>query len=123
MEKVGFWEHKGKKIFYADFSGINIKNKPEIIAIIESAKAVVAQQPEKSLLILTNVTNTGFDSEVTGIFKDYASHNTKYVKASALVGISGLQKVILTAVKQFTKRDYNLFNTVDEAKDWLTAQE
>jgi hypothetical protein len=49
----------------------------------------ICQHPPKSVLVITNVINTGFDTEISGIIKEYAQHNTPYVKASAVVGISG----------------------------------
>lgn len=56
------------------------------------------------------------------MIKEYAQHNTPYVKASAVVGISGWAKVILTAIKTATGRDFHIAVTMEEAKEWLVNQ-
>ena len=53
---------------------------------------------------------------------EYASHNTPYIKASALVGVSGVQKVVLAAIKALTGRDFYLADTMEEAQEWLVQQ-
>jgi hypothetical protein len=54
--------------------------------------------------------------------KEYAQHNTPYVKASAVVGISGWSKIILIAIKTVTGRDFYLADSMEEAQEWLINQ-
>lgn len=115
-------QYEGKEILCLDISGSTSKDKEKIEEHVNLAKEAVKQYPPKSALMITNVTNTGFDSAVSSMIKEYAQHNTPYVKASALVGISGLQKVILTAVKKMTGRDYYLAYAMEEALEWLVKQ-
>jgi hypothetical protein len=81
-------EYKGKTIFCLDLSGMELKQKDEFRRLVEEAKAYMRTKPAKSVLTITNAKNTGFDTEVVSIARDYAEHNTPYVKASAIVGIS-----------------------------------
>lgn len=122
MERVRVIQHNGAEIIYVDLSNYGANTITELKQTVDSAKRLVAQKPQKSVLILTHVTNTGFNNEISSIIKEYASHNTPYVKASSLVGVSGLQKIILTAVKALTGRDYFLAESDEQAKDWLAAQ-
>ncbi len=115
-------EYRGKKIFCLSVAGLRLDEKKLVGQFLESAKKEIRKYPPKSLLIITDVTNTGYDTEVASMFKDYASHNTPYVKASAVVGISGLQKIILRAIITLTGRDFYLATTVDDAKEWLIKQ-
>jgi hypothetical protein len=121
---AGIYEihHKGKTIFCVDVAGLRVPNKAEFSELIAKAKMHIAQQPSKSLLILTNVSNTGFDTEIAAIMGEYAEHNTPFIKASALVGVSGVQKVVLAAIKALTGRDFYLADTVEEAQEWLVQQ-
>ena len=114
--------YKGKNILCLDISGLQSKDKSKFLEYVGHAKEIIRKQPPKSLLVITNVINTGFDSEVAGIIKEYAQHNTPYVKASAIVGIAGWAKVILVAVKTVTGRDFYLADTMDEAQEWLAKQ-
>jgi hypothetical protein len=121
---IGFYEinHKGKKIFCLDITGLQYKDKGKIKDYIETAMLTIRKQPSKSVLHITNVSNTGFNSEISNMIRDYAAHNTPYIKASVVVGVSGLQKIILQAIKKFTGRDFHLTETVEEAKEWLVKQ-
>jgi hypothetical protein len=114
--------HKGKTIFCLDVEGLQVKDKTLFRTSIEEAKEKIRKAPPKSLLVITHVKNTGFDTEIANIMKEYASHNTPYVKASAVVGVSGMQKIILTAIKTLTGRDFHVTETIEEAKEWLVKQ-
>ncbi|MEN8905443.1 MAG: hypothetical protein ABF289_05740 [Clostridiales bacterium] len=115
--------YKSKEIVYINFAKKSVvRNKLEILEIIDEAKKIVSQYSPKSCLIITNLTSTGFDKEISNAFKDYAKHNTPYVKASVLIGLSGMQKVIFEIVKKVTKRNYFLTNSLEEGKEWLINQ-
>ena len=114
--------HKGKKILCLDIAGLQSKDKLEFHEHVEHAKEIIRKQPPKSILVITKVINTGFDAEVAGLIKEYAQHNTPYVKASAIVGIAGWAKIILTAVKTATGRDFHLSDTMEDAQEWLVNQ-
>jgi hypothetical protein len=114
--------YKGKTIFCLDIAGLQLKDKPEFHELVEQAKEIIRKQPPKSLLVITKVTNTGFDIEIAGLIKEYAQHNTPYVKASTVVGIAGWAKIILTTIKIATGRDYYIADTMEEAQEWLVNQ-
>ncbi|NPV93277.1 MAG: hypothetical protein HPY50_21165 [Firmicutes bacterium] len=113
--------HKGKEIICVDLSDLTVENKAQGIQTLREASKKVAVNPQKSVLIITNVTNLGFDTEVSNAFRKYASDNTPYVKASAIVGLSGLQKVMFSAIKTLTGRDYYLARDIEDAKNWLVS--
>lgn len=122
MERINHITHKGRQIMYTDFSGLSVRDKELIFAIIEEAQNQVKTKSLNSLYMLTNVSGTSFDSDITNAFKQYAAHNKPYVKETVLVGVSGLQKVILKSVEVFTGRKFNLFDDVEQAKDWLAGK-
>jgi hypothetical protein len=113
---------KGKTILCMDIAGLQSKDKPDFLECVRQAKEIIRKQPPKSLLVITKVTDTGFDSEVANIIKEYAQHNTPYVKASAVVGIAGWSKIILTAIITLTGRDFHLSDTMEDAQEWLVLQ-
>jgi hypothetical protein len=116
------FNYKNKSIFCLDLSGLKLPDKSKFVKLVEEAKEKIETHPPKSLLVITKVNNTGFDTEIASTIAEYASHNTPYVKASAIVGIAGLQKIILTAIKTITKRDFYLADTMEEAQEWLVNQ-
>lgn len=121
MERTHFIEHAGKRILVFDYTGI--RDPGEALATIEESKRIVRTQPERSLLILTNVKDARYNAAVMQGMKELAAHNTPYVRASALVGMSGLHRIVYQAVVMFSKRKIQVFDDVDAAKDWLVQQE
>jgi hypothetical protein len=116
MKRIDFIDYKGKQILYMDFSNLLPENLP---SYLEEAKTVISSQPEHSVLIMTNVTNLRFDYNLSQAIMDYTKHNKPYIKASAIIGLSGLQSIILNSIKLSTGRDFALFDNIDEAKEWL----
>jgi len=94
----------------------------EVINIIDEAREVIRSQPESSLLIATNVTGAKYDLKVIEKFKEFASGNKPYVRASAIAGLDELQKVVYNAATLFSKRTLPLFDDMEKAKDWLIEQ-
>ena len=120
MERVRFTKHKGKDILIVDVS--DSRNAEENIAVITEARKHIDIQAPKSLLLLTNVTNAHYDPKAADAMKAYSKANTPYVKASAVVGVSGIKRVIYQAIVKMTGRHIATFDTVEQALDWLAEQ-
>jgi uncharacterized protein related to proFAR isomerase len=116
MDRARFVTHKGKQIFSMDCKDASLE---EMNQVIEECIRQVRSQPEKSVLTLTIAGGSSFGGEVISKLKDLARDNTPYVKAGAIVGVTGLYKVVFNAVAIFSKRRFHLFDTVEEAMDFL----
>jgi hypothetical protein len=110
--------HQGKKIILADFS--NTKPDEQLLAFPEIQKHISAN-PEKSVLLLTDVTNAVYNKASSAAIKEWSSKNTPFIKASAVVGASGFLAVVLAGIRVFTGRDIRSFNSRDEAMKWLVT--
>lgn len=119
MERVKFIKHEWKQILLLDFSNGSVD---EVIKAIAKASDTIRLQPKSSLLILTDVTNARYNLEVVEKLKDFTSANTPYVRASAVVGLDGLKKIVYNAVIMFSKRRISVFEDIEKAKDWLIKQ-
>ena len=119
MERVLFIQHKGKKILHLNFADCKAD---EVLVVIDQAKAAIRTQARQSVLTLTDVTNTSFNSKVSDAMKDFVMHNKPYVVASAVVGVTGLKQIIYNAVMKFSGRKLTAFDSLAEAKDWLAER-
>jgi len=90
--------------------------------VIAASKGRAVDQPPHSVRTLVDVRGSHFDARITRALQDLARDNKPQVLASAVVGVSGLQRVILAAVSRVTRRKFATFDTVDAAKDWLVEQ-
>jgi hypothetical protein len=119
MERARFIEHRGKRIFQLDCTDATVA---EIDAIIAECARQVRMQPPDSVLTLTIAGGGKFGPETITKLKELTKGNKPYVKASAVVGISGLYKVVISAVSLFSQRSFHLFDEVGPAKDFLAGQ-
>jgi hypothetical protein len=119
MARVQFIEHKGARILHIDFSGLDPRGLEEAIA---EARAMIDHQPPDSLFTLTDTSNGRFDDAAVKKLKEYTQHNKPFVRTAAVVGITGIKKIILSGVRLFTGRDFALFDDVPSAKDWLASR-
>ena len=117
MERTRFIEHRGKRILLLDYVGVH--DPQEALAAVRHSMSVVAAEPPKSLVILTDVTNARYNSEVLQALKEMAARNEPHVKVSAIVGVTGLLRIAYTAVMMFSKRNIRIFHSRPEALDWL----
>jgi hypothetical protein len=120
MERAKWIEHKGKRIFEMDCTNASLE---EMNQVIEECIKEVRSQPEQSVFTLIVAGGTAFSGETIGNLKELARDNAPYVKASAIVGVTGLYKVVFNAVALFSKRRFDLFDNVEEARDYLAKQE
>jgi hypothetical protein len=118
--RIRFITHKGRQILHINFSNCSPQ---EMLDHMRQAQRLIASQPQSSVLTLTDVTNAHYNRQVSAALKEYTNANKPFVKAAAIVGVSGLKEVVLNAIIFFTRRSFSLFASIEEAKEWLAAKE
>jgi len=119
-ERTRFIEHRGTEILLFDFGGFT--DLDEALRCIHASRSRILGRAPRSVRTLVNVKDSRYDTRVARALQDLARHNKPFVAASAVVGLSGLQRVILSAVMRATGRTFATFDDVEAAKDWLVAQ-
>lgn len=119
MSYVQKVNHRGKEVILFDCAA---KEKEVVFKVIEEGKQEVAKYPPKTALALTDVTGLRFNTDISDAFREFAAHNKPFIRASALVGITGLQKIAYQTIMTLTGRNIPIFSTRQEALDWLIAQ-
>jgi len=118
-EHVRFIEYKGCQILLIDFAGCQ---PAETLERIRHARSVIGRQPLGSTRTLTVVTNTRFNGQVSEAIKEYTAHNKPYVRAAAIVGLSGLQEIVYNVIIKLTGRNIATFSDIAQAKEFLASQ-
>jgi len=119
MDRVYYFQNKGKEILYIDYSNLKAD---EIVDVLIKAKEQLISKPKNSVLTLTNFEGTRFNSDTLNHFKQQSQETKEYVKAGAVIGITGLQKVAYDVVSKFAKLDLTLFDSKEEALSWLDTK-
>ena len=118
MDRARFVEHKGKKIFVLDFSNCQ---PSDMHACIDECASQMRSQPKKSVYTITIATGAKFDSEVVDKLKKLTKENEPHVIKSAVVGATGMQQVVLMIVSNFSSRKFELFDSVEKAKEFFAS--
>jgi hypothetical protein len=124
MDRVQWIEHNGKKILYLNYTGLRAKNPEEkkvVLAIIKEATAIAAASRER-ILFLSDVTNTVSDTDVVDALREFGHFTSSHgkVEKECVVGVTGLQKALVSMLNLMSKTKLVIFDTLEQAKDYLT---
>jgi hypothetical protein len=115
---TGFVTHKGKRIYIIDAEGLQAAG---VEALAAKAAADIRAEPLGSVLTITVAKDARIDMQVVGTLRKLAEGNAPYVKAACVSCLSPPQKLVLLTLKVLARRDFTLFDTVEEAKDYLAS--
>ena len=109
--------HKNARIVHIDLSNAVL---PQIQQAIQESAPFIQSQERNSVLCWVNTEGTKMTQEISEALKMFTLKNKPYVRMTAITGMAGVQKVVLSAIIMFTKRD-NLVvkNSREEALDFL----
>jgi hypothetical protein len=115
-ERIRFVEREGKRILVVDLSECTAREAEETTRRVPD---IVTAEPRGSLLILTDFKGSSFDSAALRAIKETAVFDKPFVKKSALVGTLSLPREFHDEMKEFSRRDFAIFGTREEAMQWL----
>jgi hypothetical protein len=117
--RIKWIEYKEKPILYLDYS--NFLTTDEIINTILEVNDFIKKLGGYELLLLVDVRNSQAKEKiVVDALKQNAKVIKPYVKKAAVVGVAFSQEIVLTAVNMFSNLNLKPFDTIEDAKDWLT---
>jgi hypothetical protein len=121
MERIRLIQYKGKTILLEDFS--NMRPCPEVYKALHSAQEITRSCAPGSVRTLFDATGAAFDMGTVTVLKKFVGGNTPYVKCSAVVGVKGLSRIVLSTLSQAVGRTFHEFDTREEALEFLANQE
>lgn len=120
MQRVRDEVHRGQPLIVVDYSGM--RDKQEVLDLIWSSAREIQSRPPGSQRVLMRVHDVHFDGRVVSALKEAGVQNKPYLKAVAVVGITGLTKIIHRAMMTLMRIEMPAFDTDEEAREWLAAQ-
>ena len=118
--KSSWRTHNGTRYFYADYSNFG-RNIDALRVEVNAADAEIEQIPGETGLVLVDIRNTVTSADVVGLFKVSTARTKGHVLRTAVVGVKGVQKVLANAVAYFSKETLHLFDSTEDAADWLVG--
>ena len=121
-ESMEWIEHQGKRIMYVDYRGLvgdevarQVRENGEVIVEI-------GKKGDKNQLRLVDVRGGFATREIVAAFKEVGVAITPYTRATAVIGLSGGQKRLLSIYNRLTGRGARPFDDQEKAKDWLVKK-
>jgi hypothetical protein len=115
-------EHKGKRIFYQNFSK-NFFNSAAVKAELEEVQKVVMSQPVGSTLVLSDFRDTNVGSDLLAAMNTASSATKAYVRKTAVLGVTGMKRKLADLLTAITGQPLKYFDTMEAAEDWLVEDQ
>jgi len=114
-------EHKGKKIFYQDFS----RQFYDVTAVkteLDEVQKIVIAQPKNSVLVLSDFRDTSVGSDLLASMNAASNATKDYVHKTAVLGVTGMKQKLADLLTVLTGQPLKYFDDIEEAKDWLVQE-
>ena len=117
-ERIKWIEYKGKKVLKVDYTGLR---GDALLNEILRVPSFYEGQVHGSVLVLTDVRSAHADEKTMAAIKDLTKKTKPYEKKSAVIGVTGIKGILLSAVKVFASHSIAPFSDEKEALDWLVS--
>ena len=119
-DRIRWISHAGIKILLVDFSNCSAA---EVEKVCRAVPEVVTTLPRNSVLILSDFTGASVDKEAIQAMKESAVFDKPHVKKSAWMGAEKFPPAFSEILRSFSRREFPVFTTREEALAWLAKDE
>ncbi len=116
--KTKWIEYHGTKILYQDYSDYFF-NEEAVKEELAAAQAIVLSEPENSVLVLSNMSNTEVTLNLMALFNEASRATKSHVKKTAVLGVAGIKRTLGDLLSRITGQPLMYFNNEIEANEWL----
>jgi len=113
--------HKGRQIFWQDFSHNGLSGADAIKEELRSVQDVVVRQPRASLLVLADFRDTQIGKEIMDMMVASSDATKTHVKKTAVLGVVGTKRILAEMLTRLTGQQLTIFDNEETAKNWLVA--
>ncbi len=114
-----YLDYKGKKVLFVDYS--KCKSIDEMLKLLNDVRREYQKSSNEEFLALNDFTGANPSNEFVEHAKKYKDLFDDKTKKTAVVGITGLKKLLLNGYNVFVKKKQVPFNTKEEALEYLVG--
>jgi hypothetical protein len=111
-------EHKGKRIFYQDFSK-NFYNSAAVKTELNEVQKIIQTQPLNSALVLSDFRDTNVGSDLLPVMNAASAATKAHVHKTAVLGVTGMKRKLADLLTALTGQPLKYFDDLESAKNWL----
>lgn len=126
IARLSWARHHGAEFLYLDFSHASVESS---LALIDEFVRALQDREDRSVLLLTNVSEAGYDSAIALKWKSARLAQSAKIRASAVFGLSGLVGMAVRGFMEAAEMlglhwtdQLKVFKAEEEAKEWLCKQ-
>lgn len=116
--RMNWIDYKGKEILYDDYSGLTGEEMANLIPVITH---LTFESGKKDILLIVDVTNAYANKAAVNQFGESGNISKHLLKRTAVLGITGVKKILLSVVNKVTSLDAKPFSSAEEAKEYLIS--
>ncbi len=117
VKESAYWiNHQGRPVLLHDYSSLV---GPEIVERMTALREEVVSRGVYDLLLLVNVMETVADRAVIATSKETLLKLKPFIRKTAVIGAFGVTKHFVNVVDQVAQVGIRIFDSQDEALDWL----
>jgi len=113
-------EHNGKKILYQDYANLFF-NTSAVKNELAGVQEIVTTQPENSVLVLSDFTNTEISGDLMPIMNQASKLTKPYIRKTAVLGVTGIKRIFGDLLSRITGQPLVYFSNEADALAWLTS--
>jgi hypothetical protein len=115
-------DHKGKRVFIADFSDFG-SDTSALLAEAGEVLQLLTKEPPGSLLVITNTDGTIGSPGNLDVMRNLLPISNHFVQRRAILGMAGARKAFLEIYNRLSgKVPLTPFDTMEEALDWIVQE-
>lgn len=115
-KRMKWINYKGQEILLDDYTNIY----PEQFApLIKKITDLTFQSGKKDILLIVDVTGSYANKEAVDAFVESGKKSKPLLKKTAVVGITGVKKILLNVVNKFSGLNAKAVSSMEDAKEWL----
>ena len=117
--RVRFITHGDQRLLLVDCTDCTAE---QVAKIADQVPALVTEEPPRSVLLLGDFSRAKFSNDSVEHLKIATVFDRPYLKRAAWVLTENLPKTLLDSIRTFSQREIPIFNTRDEALEYLLSQ-
>ncbi len=117
MGRVCLEEINGHRIVMIDCRNIV---PAEMMDVLEQVQDLITSQPLNSVSTLTDYTGAQFDRDAFQRMKEVAAFDRPHIIRAAFIGVDTLPDVYHKGMEHFSARRFEIFETKEQALEYLT---
>jgi hypothetical protein len=121
--KSRWMEHKGKRVFLADYSNLGYASDA-IYAEGQDVVRELTQEPDHAALVIIDVHNTSASLANSAVFKNILGQTSGFVRKRAIVGLSASTRYFVNTIIHLSgKGSLTPLDSLEAALDWIVEEE